>query len=177
MSDITDFIDEHDLTAEDVIDALDVDPAQVAEVPDEPTDFYDGQPSVETLSDDFDAVAVLKDEKDKLATENDSLREQVRDAQRPVFADKAERLSELTDRWGDKDSLLAKFDTEDEEERWSVDDIDAKLELVEDIIDEETTTVTDSTDEQTEDTSTPDVPMTDSGRFDLRSERTKIETR
>lgn len=177
MSDITDFIDEHDLTAEDVIDALDVDPAQVADVPDAPTDFYDGEPDVESLADDFDAVAVLKDEKDKLTEENDSLREQAREAQRPVFADKAERLSELTDRWGDEDSLMAKFDAEDDEERWSVDDIDAKLELVEDIIDEETTTVTDSTDDNTGETTEPDVPTTDSGRFDLRSERTKVETR
>lgn len=171
---LQEFIDEQNLDVEDVIDALDV------EVPTEPTAFYDGEPDIETLAGDFDAVDILVDEKERLATECDDLRTELREAQRPVFADKAQTLADLTQRWGDEDDLMAKFDAEDEEERWTVDDIEAKIDLVEDIVDEETTTVTDNadngTDSDAESDDDPDVPMTDSGRFDLRS-RTKIKQR
>jgi len=170
---LQEFIDEQNLDAEDVIDALDV------EVPTEPTAFYDGEPDIETLADDFDAVDILVDEKERLAAECDDLRTELREAQRPVFADKAETLADLTQRWGDEDDLMAKFDAEAEEERWTVDDIKAKIDLVEDIVDEETTTVTDNADNESnsDPDNEPDVPMTDSGRFDLRSERTKIKQR
>lgn len=167
---LTEFIDEHDLTVEDVIDDLDL------EVPDEPTAFYDGEPDIETLADDFDAVDLLVDEKETIEAERDSLREDLRDARRPLFSDKADKLASKTHKWGDKDDLMAKFDADDAEERWTIDDIDEALELVADIIDESsTTTITDSTDDGGDDSqSRPDIQTTETGGFDLRN-RTKVE--
>lgn len=178
MSDITQFIDEHGLTVEDVIDSLDIDSSAFENVPDEPHDFYDDEPTVSDLADDFDAVDLLVDKRDELAAENDALREEVRDARRPVFANRAEYLAEMTEKWGDKADLVERFDATDEDdtERWTVDDIEAKIELVEDIeqdlTDSEITTVTDNSDDDVVDDE-PDIPTTENGRFDLRSE-TKV---
>lgn len=165
---LTEFIDENDLTIEDVIDSLDVDVAELVDTPDEPSDFYDGQPSVEDLADDFDAVDLLVDEKNSLAQENEELTESLRESQRPVFADKAENLAELTEKWGDKEALLDKFDADDADERWTVEMVDDKLELVEDIKSTETTTVGDSGGSTSD--NEPEIPTTDSGRFDLREQ-------
>lgn len=176
MTDITEFIDEHDLNAEDVIDALDIDPAQFVDVPDEPHDFYDGEPTVEELADDFDAVDLLVDEKENLEGEVDELEKEVREARRPVYEEKAEELAEMTDKWGDEDLLMNRFDPEDpDEEPWTVDDLAEKIELVEDIKGEETTTVTDESGGGGSETEEPDFDRTSSGKFDLRR-RTRIKT-
>lgn len=184
MSNLKEFIDEHGLTVEEVIDALEIDPSDVANVPDEPTDFYDGSPSASDLADDFDAVDLLIDEKEDLEQQVDSLREQIREAKRPVFEDKAAELAAMTDKWGDTEDLVAKFDAENEDERWTVDDVEDKIELVEDIKGESVTTVdsggsgagsreterqlvadNDGTIDET------DIDRTQGGRYDLRSVR------
>lgn len=171
MSDIYNFIDEHDLSIEDVIDTLEVDPSAFESVPDEPTDFYDGQPDVETLADDFDSVALLQEQNKDLSATVDSLREDLREARRPQFADKAEKLAAITHRWGDEDDLLDKFETDDEDERWTVDTIEEKLELVRDIrdIDHEATTA-DSGVGSTDESSPPmaEIDTTPNGKADLR---------
>lgn len=177
MSNIKQFIDENELSAEDVIDALDVDISQFADVPEQPADFYDGEPSVEDLAEDFDAVDLLADEKDSLEAEVDSLQEEIREARRPVYADKAEELAEITEKWGDEETLMERFDAEDEDERWSVDDIESKIELAEDIaadVGSDVTTVTDEGDEGGDD---PDIERTDRGRFDLRQNTKAIAER
>jgi len=174
MTDIKQYIDEHDLTVEDVIDGLDIDVSQFADVPDEPHDFYDGEPAVEDLREDFDAVDLLADEKDQLADTVDDLREEVREAQRPVFEEKASELAEMTDKWGDEDDILARFDADDDNEQWTVEDVTDKIELVEDIVSNTTTTVADSGDEGSEVETSLDIDRTDRGGFDLRS-RTKVE--
>lgn len=172
MTDIKEFLNDNDLTAEDVIDALDIDASQFADVPDEPHDFYDGEPSVDDLADDFDAVDLLVDEKESLEAEVDELREEVREAKRPVYEEKAAELAEMTDKWGDKDALLERFDSEDGDQ-WSVEDLTDKIELVEDIKGETTTTVGDDA-EDDEQTATDEFDTTKHGRFDLR-DRTKID--
>lgn len=149
MTSIKEFIDENDIGAEDVIDALDIDPAQFADYPDGPTAFYDGQPDVETLRDDFDAVDLLADKKAELAQENEDLRETAREARRPVFKDKAEDLTALTTKWGDADDLIERFD----DGEMDVEDVEDKIELAKDILDDvdaDVTTVNDSDDENEE---------------------------
>jgi hypothetical protein len=170
MSNIKQFIDENDLDAEDIIDALDIDPAQFIDYPDEPTDFYDGDPKASELAEDFDAVDMLLDAKEDLEDEVQSLSEEVREAKRPQFADKAEKLASMTERWGDEDELMEKFDAEDDDEQWSVEDLVDKIELVEDIAQTETTTITDSSDGTDDDDG---VERTDNGGVDLR-QRTKF---
>lgn len=133
MTSIKDFVDEHDLDATDIIDALDIDASDIAGVPEEPTAFYDGEPTVDELADDFDAVDLLVDEKDELAEKLADAREDLREARRPVFADKAEELASMTTKWGDKDTLMEKFDADADDERWTMDDIEDKLEIVRDI--------------------------------------------
>jgi len=138
MSNIEEFIDKHGLEVEDIIDALDL------EVPQEPTAFYDGEPTVDELREDFEAVDMLAERRNELTEQVDELREEVREARRPVFEDKAERLAQMTDRWGDAEDLMEHFDAEDEDERWSVDDVEEKIKLTKDILDDanvETTTV------------------------------------
>lgn len=177
MTSITEFIDENDITAEDVIDALDIDAAQFADYPDGPQAFYD-DPKVDDLREDFDAVDMLADRKAELVEEVDALQERLREARRPTFADKAEELADLTTRWGDKEELLEKFDAEDTDERWTVDDLEAKIELAEDIYedlsDAETTTVGDSGTEGGDEGNEHDANRTATGGFDLRR-RTKTE--
>jgi len=168
MTTITEFLDENDLSAADVIDALDIDPSNVADVPEEPTDFYDGEPSIEDLADDFDAVDLLADKKESLEAEVASLTDEVRAAKRPVFEEKAEELAALTDKWGEKDELLDRFEAEDADLRWDVSDITDKIELVEDIKGEQTTTVGDEQGGESTTDSDPAFDTTDHGRFDLR---------
>lgn len=170
MTDITEFIDENDLTAADVIDALDIDPAQFADVPDEPTDFYDGQPSVDDLEDDFDAVSILADEKEDLEDEVSNLNDELNEYKRTEFEAKADELTDLTDKW-EKESMLECFEDGD----LIVDDLDDRVELVKDIKGSDTTTVTDSNEsEETETGDGPDFDTTSTGKFDLR-DRTKVE--
>lgn len=183
--DIQTFIDENDLSAEDVryiLDSADVDTSEVVDAPDEPTDFYDGQADVEALADDFDAVGLLVEQKESLEAEVDSLEDDLRETKRPIFADKAEQLAEMTERWGDAEELMDKFDADDEE-RWTVDTIEDKIELVEDIAGTETTTVTDSSNESEDDDSLvgadtsmqiadrDSIETTSSGKYNLSSVR------
>ncbi len=181
--DIKEFVDENDLSVEDVryiVDSTDVSKEDLVDAPDEPTDFYDGEPNVETLADDFDAVDLLVDQKQTLENEVDSLQEDLRESRRPVFADKAETLAEMTHKWGDEDELMEKFDAEDEDERWTVDTLDEKIELVEDIAGEQTTTVQTDSASGTErqlvadndgTVSESDIGTTQGGKFDLRNKR------
>lgn len=172
---LTEFIDEQNLDAEDVIDALDVD------VPGEPTAFYDGEPDVETLADDFDTVELLVDEKESLEGEIDSLEADLHEYEKEAFADTAGDLAALTDKWGDEDELLERFNDEDDDEFTAVDDLEDKIELVEDIKGDGTTTVTDEDDTTSEtnfvaDNSgavgdDTDLDTTQGGSYDLRSVR------
>lgn len=185
MTNIKDFLDENDLSATDVIDALDIDASQFADVPDEPTDFYDGEPDVETLADDFDAVDLLVDEKQNLEEEVAQLEDKLQESQRPIFEDKAEQLAEMTEKWGDADDIVERFDPHgDEEEGWTLDTIEDKIELVEDIKGEQTTTVNDSTDTDNDDggeqdfvanfadeSSDTDIETIGRGQYDLRDKR------
>jgi hypothetical protein len=168
--DLQTFIDENELTVEDVVDALDVD------IPSEPTAFYDGEPSVEQLADDFDAVDILVDEKQSLEEEVSDLTDSLREARRPVYKEKAQQLAEMTHKWGDSEELMERFDADDE--RWSVDDLDEKIELVEDITGSTTTTIDSETDTETElvadndgSVENSDIDTTSNGRYDLRSVR------
>jgi len=181
--DISEFVDQNDVGVEDVryiIDSLDIDTAQLVDAPDAPTDFYDGEPTVEDLADDFDAVDLLVDEKENLQEDVDSLREGLRESKRPVFADKAEKLAELTHKWGDSEELMAKFDADDEDERWTVDTLEDKIELVEDIKGEQTTTVDSAADSDSTNTlvadndgtvSETEISRTQDGKLDLRDMR------
>jgi len=147
MTNIHTLLDDNDLDVATVVDALsteDIIAALDEDLHAEPTAFYDGEPTVDDLRDDFEAVDMLADKRDDLTEQVDELREEVREARRPVFKDKAQRLAQMTDRWGDTEDLMEHFDAEDTEKRWSVDDIDEKIELAEDILDDadvETTTV------------------------------------
>jgi hypothetical protein len=138
MTSIKEFIDENDIEAEDVIDALDIDPAQFTDYPDEPHEFYDGQPDVEALREDFDAVDLLADKKEDLADENEDLKAEVREARRPVFEDKADTLTQMTTKWGDTDALLEQFD----DGEMDVSDVEDKIELAKDILDDVDASVT-----------------------------------
>jgi len=172
---IQEFVDENDLSAEDVryiLDSADVDTSEVVDAPEQPTDFYDGEPDVEALADDFDAVGLLVEQKETLEAEVDSLEEDLRESKHPVFADKAEHLAGLTQRWGDEEELMDKFDAEDEDERWTVDTIEDKIELVEDITGTETTTVTDSSSESEDEGES----LVDSGSSMQIADRDSIET-
>ena len=161
MTSIKAFLDEHDLDAEDVIDALDL------EVPNGPSSFYDGQPDAQTLADDFDAVDLLIEENDSLEQRVDSLEADLREHEREAFADKASDLAEMTTKWGDAESLVAKFDDEDNDEFTSVDDLTERIEIVEDIRSDVETTTTTQTDDESTDTSSLDAPTTDTGKYIL----------
>ena len=173
---LSEFIDEHGLTIEDVIDALDLDPSVFDEVPEAPTDFYDGEPNPEDLSEDFDAVELLLDEKESLEQQVADLQADLEEARRPIFEDKAEQLAELTEKWGDKQRLLERFEDDEDEVFETVDDVEAKIELVEDIKGEDTTTVdSDGGSGSSKPDPTDEFDTTPQGKIDLRS-RTKIAT-
>lgn len=161
MTDIQDFIDQNDLSAEDVIDDLDV------EVPDEPTAFYDGEPTADDLADDFDSVDLLLDEKDELEDKVEDLQDSLHEAKRPIFEDKAEELAEHTHKWGDKSTLMEKFD----DGEWTTDDIDEKIEIVEDLKGDDTTTVTDSVDGNDSSSESTDFDTTNRGKYKLADPR------
>jgi hypothetical protein len=173
MTDIQNFIDENDLTFGDVVDALDVDLEAIDGVPNEPTDFYDGEPDIEDLADDFPTVKMLADDKDALEDEVAALEDELRETKRPRYEEKVDELTEIADdAFGSEDELLDAFDAEDEDERLTIDDIEEKIEAAKTIRGSDTTTVGDSEiDEGSE--STPDIETTDSGRFDLR-DNTKV---
>jgi hypothetical protein len=96
--------------------------------PTDPTEFYDSEPDVETLADDFTAVASLVDAKEGLETEVEELRDSLHEYERTEFRDRAERLAELTNR--DVDTLVESFD----DGEMTFDDLDAKIEVAEDAL-------------------------------------------
>lgn len=160
---IEEFLDEHDLNAEDILDGLDV------EVPEGPTAFYDGQPDVETLADDFDAVAVLADEKDKLEQKVEDVTDELDEYKRDEFVDKADELADLTETFGDSEELVEQFD----EGELTLDGIEEKIAVVEDVRENETTTVDSEGGGDGDDPTTdnePDFEKTDSGKIDLRKQ-------
>jgi len=160
---LSEFIDEQNLTAEDVIDALDV------EVPTEPTAHYDGEPTADELSEDFDAVDLLIDEKETLESEVEELSDSLAEYRKTEYEQKVDDLVDLTDKW-EKDELMEKFDAD--EDAWTIDDVEDRIELVEDLKSSEATTITDSGEDGGDGLDT-DIETTNQGRFDLR-ERTKI---
>jgi len=168
MTDLTELFNDKDVTKEDVIDHYDIDQKE------SPSDFYDGEPSVEDLADDFDAVDLLVDEKQKLESENDNLSEELHEYRAEEFADRAEDLVALTEKWGDADTLVERFEDSEDEAFTSVDDLDDKIELVKDITDtaDETTTVNDTdTERNVDSTDSPDIDTTPKGKFRLADPR------
>ncbi len=184
MTNLEELLADNDITAEQVLDhfadsrgesaaesafadAFDIEQKQ------DPTEFYDGEPDEEDLADDFDAVETLVDERDLLKDEKESLEAEVEDLndslskyQRGEYEEKVDTLTDMTDKWSE-DELMEKFD----EDEWTADDVDEKIELVEDIKGD-TTTVGDSKDEEgsEEDTITDSgLETTSSGKVDLRS--------
>jgi hypothetical protein len=165
---IKDFIDEHDLDAQDVIGALDL------EVPDGPTAFYDDEPDVETLAEDFDAVDLLVDKKEDLEAQIETQTDELYEYRKEAFADRAADLAELTDKWGDEETLVEKYEDDDNEEFESIDDLESKIDLVKEFVDdEEETTTVDDENEGGEDEGL-EAPTTKSGGFDLRK-NTKLD--
>jgi hypothetical protein len=178
MTNIQTFIDENDLTVADVIDALDVELEAIDGVPTEPTAFYDGEPDIEDLADDFPAVKMLADDKEDLEDEVDSLREDLRETKRPRYEEKVEELTSIADdAFGSEDDLLDAFDAEDEDERLTIDDIEDKIETAKAIRGAETTTAADSTsDDEDIDVDTTvsvadedKIRSTEGGKLDLSS--------
>lgn len=173
MSNIKSFIDEHDLDAEDVIDALDIDLAQFADYPDGPKAFYDGEPTVDELAEDFTAVETVVDTRDDLEERNESLKTELKETKRDEFADAAEDLAELTDRFGDEDDLMEKF----EDGEMSLEEIQEQLAVIEDALGSTTTTVGDEgkDDEdieiETSATYAEDIPRTSGGKLNLSTVR------
>jgi len=153
-----DFIDENGLSTDDVIDRLNID------VPDEPSDFYDSEPSVDDLVEDFDAVDALADSKESLESEVTELNNELRSYKTEEFEDKAERLAELTSR--DKESLVESF----EDGEITVEEINDKISVAEDAV-ESTTTMPDGESKnktKTHNDNQREINTTDGGRYDLR---------
>ncbi len=157
---LQEFIDSNDLTDEQVIDKLGID------VPESPTDFYDSEPDVETLADDFTAVEALQDSKESLEEEVEELNDELQSYRVDDFRDSAERLAELVDS-RDVETMVEQF----EDGELTVDDVDEQITVAEEAIGSTTTTV--STDSDVETDSEPDIETTDSGRYDLR-QNTKV---
>jgi hypothetical protein len=180
---LTDFIDEHDLTTKEVIDALDVDLTALDDVPSEPTAFYDGEPDIEEVADDFPVVQMLLDDKDSLEDEVDTLQTELRETKRPHYEERVDELvSVADDAFGTKDDLMDAFDAENDEERLTIDDIDDKIEKAKQIRGDDVTTADSSEDDDTdEDDITVEstmqvvdedaVAQTSRGKLDLSSVR------
>jgi hypothetical protein len=156
MTTIHEFIDENDLEKEDVLDSLGV------EVPDEPTYFYDGQPSADELAEDFDAVDLLMDSKEDLEEKVENLTDSLEAYEEQEAEAKIEELTDLTDNW-DGDELREQY----ENDEITLDRLDERIEIAEDMLGSETTTVEDQTD------SADDTTEESGGRHDLR-EKTKV---
>jgi len=104
--------------------------------PSDPTQFYDGEPTVEDLADDFGAVQMLVDEKEDLKDERDTLNDELTELRRDDAETKAEELAEMTDFWGDSEELLDKYD----DGEMTLDHLDEKIAAAESITSTETTT-------------------------------------
>jgi len=179
---LQEFIDANDLTPADVVDALDLDLQAIDSVPSEPSDFYDGEATVDELAEDFPAVQMLADDKQDLEATVDELEERVRETERPQYEQTVDELVTIADdAFGSKEELMDAFDAEDEKDRLTVDDVEAKLETAKQIRGEDTTTVTDNGSEDG-DSSTlvadndgtvdkSEIDTTQGGRYDLRDKR------
>lgn len=144
--------------------------------PSDPTEFYDGEPTVEQLADDFKTVQMLVDKRDDLESEVDSLSEELREHKTAKAEQKAEELTSITDAWGEQEDLIEQFS----DGEITLDDLDERIEVARDIAGEETTTVTDngddgsSTDTQyaadtARESSERDYERTSKGKLDLSS--------
>jgi predicted nucleic acid-binding Zn-ribbon protein len=167
---IQEFIDDNDLSTEDVIDQLGI------ETPDSLTDFYDSEPDVETLADDFTAVEALQDSKESLEEEVGELNDELQSYRTEDFRDTAERLAELVDS-REVDAMVEQF----EDGELTVDDVEDQIAVAEEAIGSTTTTINDSSKDESEsvvdsdpEISTVDresITSTDSGKLDLSSVR------
>lgn len=178
---LKEFIDEHDLTDKDIIDALDIDLQALDSVPNEPIDFYDGEPSIEDLADDFPTVQMLVDQKEDLEVEVAELTDELRETKRPTYEQKVEELVEIADdAFGSEEELMEAFDAEDEDERLTIDDIDEKIDRAKTIKGTDTTTTDSSSDggededvevESSMQIADDAVETTSSGRYNLSNVR------
>jgi len=144
--------------------------------PSDPTEFYDGEPTVEQLADDFGTVQMLVDERDDLQNEVETLTDELRERKRGEAEQKAAELTNITEVWGDEDDLLERFEDDD----LTLDDLDEKIEAAESIASSETTTPSGSggsdggSERQTvadhaREAGERDFDRTSSGRIDLSS--------
>jgi len=164
---IHEFIDENGLSTEEVIDKLNID------VPESPNDFYDSEPSVDNLRDDFTAVESLADSKESLETEVEQLNDELQQHRVEEFRDRAERLCELVDR--DIDDLVERFN----DDELTIEEVNDKISVAEDAIGTEPTTIGGGDDGgESEDglvadnngaVNETDIDRTQGGRFNLSS--------
>jgi len=171
---IQEFIDDNDLSTEDVIDQLGI------ETPDSPTDFYDSEPDVETLVDDFTAVEALVDSKESLEDDVAELNDELQSYRVEDFRDTAERLAELVES-REVDEMVEQF----EDGELTVNDVEQQITVAEEAIGSTTTTVNTDSDVKTDNESetltdssstisTVDrdkIQSTDSGKLDLSTVR------
>jgi len=146
-------------------------------MPSDPTAFYDGEPTIEQLADDFGTVQMLLDDKEDLEGEVETLTDELRERKRGEAEQKAAELAEMTTVWGDEDELVEQF----EDGEISLDDLDEKIKAAEDIATSTTTTATDSSAGGSEETDSGmvadrareegerDFDRTSNGRIDLSS--------
>jgi hypothetical protein len=146
-------------------------------MPSDPTAFYDGEPTIEQLADDFGTVQMLLDDKEDLEDEVETLTDELRERKRGDAEAKAAELADLTTVWGDEDELVEQF----EDGEISLDDLDEKIKAAEDIASSTTTTATDSSAGGSEETDSGmvadrareegdrDFDRTSGGRIDLSS--------
>jgi len=115
----------------------------------------------------------LADSKESLEDEVETLNDELQEYKTEDFADKAERLAELTDR--DKDTLVEQFQDGD----LTIDEVDEKITVAEEAIGSTATTInTDSAEEDTDSQLVADndgtindseIDRTQNGRYNLSS--------
>jgi len=139
------------------------------------SDFYDGEPDVETLQDDFTAVEALVDTNAELEHQVDELESQLHEYRRTEFTDKATELAEILDS-RDVDTLVEKF----EDGEMTIEDVEQQLTVAQEAIGAQPTTIdTTDTDETPDSESTlvadntggisdTDLAQRDDGSYDLR---------
>jgi len=139
------------------------------------SDFYDGEPDVETLQDDFTAVEALVDTNAELEHQVDELESQLHEYRRTEFTDKATELAEILDS-RDVDTLVEKF----EDGEMTIEDVEQQLTVAQEAIGAQPTTIdTTDTDETPDSESTlvadntggisdTDLSQRDDGSYDLR---------
>jgi hypothetical protein len=139
------------------------------------SDFYDGEPDVETLQDDFTAVEALVDTNAELEQQVDELESQLHEYRRTEFTDKATELAEILDS-RDVDTLVEQF----EDGEMTIEDVEQQLTVAQEAIGAQPTTI-DTTDanetpesestlvaDNTGGISDTDLSQRDDGSYDLR---------